>query len=461
MKKRIFLSMALVASLMSGCYENYQDETPGNNPIVPPTLEDVRDVDREETISLYGTNFPSIVITVNFADVQMTTAEDEIINKIYGKQFGELNNYFQKSSEYNFYLEPIAENDSNQNGLINITLPYNHIGSSGSVSDQQYKNLIVDIMEEALPYLDLNSLDKNNNNIIEQNELTTIIMIAGYEESYDARNVPNVWAHSYGITDATGTAYLEYGDYTIGSWYGLFGELHGNHSATIGIIAHELSHAILELPDLYNTDPSNPSLGIGPYGIMGSGAWGTTTINGVSEPGNTPMEYSAFSKLASGFVIPKTVIQGTDYKEYTLNSNNTNKYEMLKIEVTDKEYFLVENISNTGYNEGLNSQIVNHIGGIAIWHIDTQLYADLYDSNTVNNDPNHKAVDIEEASTLNLDKGVDPISTDLYYTGNKTIFNENTSTSNSRLYNGSISGFNLTNVSSLGKTMSVTLKNKI
>ena len=43
--------------------------------------------------------------------------------------------------------------------------------------------------------------------------------------------------------------------------YSRFGELQGDHDATIGIISHELGHALAGLPDLYSTNSANDGIG--------------------------------------------------------------------------------------------------------------------------------------------------------------------------------------------------------
>src|SRR3972149_3194223 len=73
--------------------------------------------------------------------------------------------------------------------------------------------------------------------------------------------------------------------------YAQFGERHGNHLATIGIMAHELGHLMFSLPDLYDTDGS--SEGIGAFDLMGSGSWGAASE---TNNGSYPTQLSAWSK---------------------------------------------------------------------------------------------------------------------------------------------------------------------
>lgn len=459
--KKISLGLLTAALLFTGCYENYEtDSTTSNGGTTPPpATEEFQDLDRSPSTALYGSAIPTVIIGVNFADQTLSSDGDYWVNKIFGKNFGELNDYFQKSSEYSLYLTPVDDTSGASDSYIEVTLPYNHIGQTGDISDQAYRDFIIDVMDEALPSLDIETLDTNHNNILEQNELTTIVIVAGYEQSYEDVSRPTVWSHSYGITNSAGTSYLTYGSYTIGSWYALFGEIHKDHLAPIGIMAHELSHAILDLPDLYNTDTSNNSLGIGPYGLMGYGMWGTALINDDYSPGNCPSEYSAFSKYIKGMVTPTEIDDGSAFQNYSLNGSNTNQYNMLKVNVGSNQFFLLENRSATGYDEGMKATIDGHMGGVAIWHIDKTVYDDNFNSNTVNDVPSHKAVDFEEATTNNMDNGISPLNTDLYFFGNKTIFNKDTSTSNSRLYDGLPSGLSVKDISDIDISMTLSVEN--
>ncbi|MCV5901673.1 immune inhibitor A, partial [Escherichia coli] len=79
--------------------------------------------------------------------------------------------------------------------------------------------------------------------------------------------------------------------------YCVFADYQVDHQATLGVIVHELGHLMLGLPDLYarNSDAS-----IGSWGVMGAGSWAKKP--GDSYSGDTPVNMSAWSKHAAGFV---------------------------------------------------------------------------------------------------------------------------------------------------------------
>jgi M6 family metalloprotease-like protein len=303
-----------------------------------------------------------------------------------------------------------------------------------------------DAFKKASNYIvNIEQYDKNNDSLIDRSELSIIFIVAGDEQSTGTEQ-KSVWAHS---TEIRYTPYERFilNTKTIAARYGLFGEYHNNHRnpATIGIIVHEMSHAIFAAPDLYDT--KNGGLGIGVYGLMALGMWNSTS--GVA--GNSPKELSAYFKYKNNWADVKVINKSG---EVTVNSSDTNKEEIIKIPVTDKEYFLIENISNAGYDKGMGYYVGGHKGGLAIWHIDENIIDANITQNQVNTNVSHKGIDIEEASTDNMDNKKLPTKEDLYFQGNNTSFGNNTSPNNNVLYNGVVSGFEITNISDVSNTMS-------
>ena len=255
---------------------------------------------------------------------------------------------------------------------------------------------------KANSYIDFKSYDKNNDGSISSNELQ-ILFIASGNEGAVSMSAPNAWAHQSSFSSGVsvdGVFVMKSGSGN----YSIFGERHSsNKTATIGIIVHELSHAIFNLPDLYDIDKS--SAGIGYFGLMGFGVWGKK--NSTSQPGSSPTHMCAWSKIESGFISPKII--SSNNKNIEINGTSTSKYGILKIQTNNpKEYFLLENRSSGGYDDGLS--VLRGLfggpyqGGLAIWHIDeNQRRSD----NGDNNDENHKLVDLEEASNAGMDNNSD------------------------------------------------------
>ncbi len=179
----------------------------------------------------------------------------------------------------------------------------------------------------------------------------------------------------------------------------------------------------LGVPDLFNTETGASA--IGPYGLM-------DPLGIFSYGGLFPPLPSAWTRVALGWVEPENITKSGTY--------DLAVGEVAKIEISEAEYFLLENRVRDPHNSGLTMQIWNegstrtqmipevrddfspfniegfqggvvtqvnsydfalpgrdsdqnqYNGGILIWHIDERQFA-----RTGNNDPTRLAVDIEEA----------------------------------------------------------------
>ena len=284
-----------------------------------------------------------------------------------------------------------------------------------------------------------------------------MFIVAGGESA--AGGVPGIWAHaSCLVTNKT------FDGYKIGECgyqgYSTFGERQWNHDATIGIIAHELGHAIFCFPDLYDT--SSTGAGIGSFGLMSGGSWGRKQGENA---GASPVHLMAWNKYKSGgswcynrygntanyngviFETPDNI--SSDNSSVTLyHTTHTNfNTKIINISGKTKEYFMLENIGHDGYQAGLDYMIGgnSNTSGIAIWHID--------ENQSGNSDYTHKLVDLEEATDAGLDLGShNGKQTSLFFSGNKTEFSNSTNP-NSKTYSGTSSGITINNISAAGDSM--------
>ena len=129
------------------------------------------------------------------------------------------------------------------------------------------------------------------------------------------------------------------------------------------------------------------------------------------------------------------------------------------------EYFLFENRSAGGYDEGLNYLIYENSssefvgtdfsGGLAVWHVKDILSNCLDNNNCMALDP--PLVDLEEANNADLDdSSSNGRTTHLFYRGNSITF-DNSTTPNSNLYDDSSSDISLANISVAGDNMTLTI----
>jgi len=385
---------------------------------------------------------PLLVVRIEFNDYQFNSSASVWASKIFGTDKGQLNHYYNEISYSKFQFEAVTETGGTTNdGIITVKLNKDHPGNDEFGDDE-----LVSALSLADEYIDFSNYDKNKNDILTVDEFQVVFLVAGGESSYNTN--PGIWAHSSCIVtdetfDSVKVANCD-GDGEREGKYSRFGEKHDTHDATIGIIAHELGHSIFDLPDLYDID--NDSEGIGIFGLMSGGSWNKTASD--NDFGETPAHMTGWSKVFSGFVKAEEINENRD--NLTLSGAATKDYKLYKIKTSlNNEYFLIENRSAEGYDQGLDELegVSNYTGGLLILHVD--------ENKKDNKDQNHKWVDVEEANNAGLDdKSHQGHINNLYFNGNKTEFTPQT-TPNSNTYDGESSGISITNISDSGSTMSV------
>jgi M6 family metalloprotease-like protein len=210
-------------------------------------------------------------------------------------------------------------------------------------------------------------------------------------------NSSNVWAHRFVVrawnggspyvTQTPWTAhpgqFLKVDSYTMQSAVGGNTACDAGSIMPIGTVAHETGHAF-GLPDLYDTDLSNPSAtqGIGEWGLMGSGNY--------ARP-HSPARFEAWSLLEMGWVTVDTLTSGRDVRLRPVATADTVLY--FPVPGTD-EYYLLENrqpveSDSAQMNPAFGSR--QKAPGLLVWHID-QGQVDLHSfdmDNRVNSGPVH------------------------------------------------------------------------
>ncbi|MGQ9583277.1 MAG: M6 family metalloprotease domain-containing protein [Thermoplasmatota archaeon] len=190
----------------------------------------------------------------------------------------------------------------------------------------------------------------------------------------------------------------------------------------MGVFAHEFGHDI-GLPDLYDTDYSSDG-GVGAWDLMASGSWN----NG----GATPAMLSAWCRVQLGWVSPTVVNSDSQGLEAGRAEDNALAFKVW-VNFSNKEYFLVENRQQTGFDASLPGS------GLLIWHVN--------DSASNNNRDAYRLVDLEEADNNNkASESTDP------WRSNATGFTPTSSPSSSD-YSGKNTGIRIYNISASGSTM--------
>ena len=388
-----------------------------------PVIETTESVAVRATGAVVGA-LEVVVILVEFQDVIHNSDHDD--SYFHNLLFSESN----PRSLHSYYREA-SYGQVSISGVITgwYQSGYNlaHYGADGHKTDWFY-GPVFELAREAVKLADdagfnFSMYDKDLNGYVDH----IIIIHAGSgQETGGGAYGPNaIWSHHWSILQP------EQVDGIYASDYSMIAE-----SSPMGTIAHEFGHD-LGLPDMYDNDGSSEGIGI--WGVMGCGAW--------QMGGDVPSQPCAWSKIFLGWAEPKVVSKN----EVGLNLNcveSGNLDTIMKIPLTNTEYFLLENRCKTGFDQYLPG------GGLLIWHIDDSV-GDA-NSHDVNSDEEHKRVDLEEADGRDdLDTRVNHgDDTDPYYTGNASEFTSSTAPS-SDFYSGDSSGVSVVNISDQGEIMTL------
>ncbi len=248
----------------------------------------------------------------------------------------------------------------------------------------------------------------------------------------------------------------------------------------LGVFCHQFGHQI-GLPTLFDNDSSNgASAGIGSFGLMGTGVWNAN--------GFVPPLPCAWSRYYLGWEDDNIVELNSSFENMPLTfptADDDETPKLYKINISNKEYFLLENrqqnpdgsmlgsdpsftftllpegqqdvyppghpnagqpkfnfMENTYkdcewdfYLPGLggpDSPVIDG-SGMLIWHIDENIIDANFDpdfeNNSINADASHKGIDMEEADGVqHLDTAYQLYSWgsayDAYREGNNTYFGE-------------------------------------
>ena len=398
---------------------------------------------------------PVLVLLASFSDRSGTYTAAQFASQVFGST-GSVKDFYDKSSYSNLNLYPVTETHGTANdGVVGwLSLPYAH-PNTGSTFTTANQWIVYDALTQANSFVNFAFYDTNVDGYISSSELHVLVVVAGYEASYSLTpNTPNVWAHHWDL-NGVGFPYLDgvyLGDWYHNGGYSQIGEIHQNHIATIGVMAHELGHD-LSWPDLYDTDYT--SHGTGDWSIMSTGVWNATGTNPI---GSSPAMPDAWLKWYQGWLTP-TVISGTQ-TGVIIPQSETNASAFLLAPNPggvdwewyqysgSGEYFLVENRQLTSYDAGLPGC------GLHILHIDENV--GIY---TPNDNESHPLVKFMEADGLNeIKNGTDPGDTGDPFPGstnNRTF--DYWSTPNSRLYSGADSLASVKNITNCSAFMTADL----
>lgn len=236
-----------------------------------------------------------------------------------------------------------------------------------------------------------------------------------------------LWPHSSGLADAfVASATKKISDYQITDM--------GNQ-LTLRTFCHENGHMVCDFPDLY--DYGYESYGGGNYCLM---AYGASEVN--------PVQVCGFLKREAGWGARETVITPGMKYQVAATTNDLLTYPKAG---TATEYFVVENREQAGRDAALP------VAGLTIWHVD--------ETGSNNNEQmtaaSHYECALEQADgKFDLEHKVNPgDANDLFGAPNHTAFGSATMP-NSKWWDGTDSGLEITDISAPGMTMTFQTKGK-
>lgn len=200
---------------------------------------------------------------------------------------------------------------------------------------------------------------------------------------------------------------------------------------TLGTFCHENGHMVCSFPDLY--DFQRNSHGVGAFCLM---------CNGLDVDPRNPTQINPYLKLQAGWADSVTNITAG------LNASvraGVNDFYILRKNQT--EYFIIENRQQTGRDQALRAS------GLAIWHIDEKGNND----HQAMTPTSHYECSIEQADGKFHFERLEPNqpygdANDLFHGGGNTRFGDATNP-DSRWWDGTSSGLNITNISNNGTIM--------
>ncbi len=315
-----------------------------------------------------------LLIMLEYQNQEFNYGPGSFNSLIFGSGSGSVKSYFLENSYDTFTVAPAEETDTSaggtaNDGIIKVAIARDHPNTK--YLNNTDKHEAIDLASASIDFSDFDT-DKDKN--LSDEELSIVFIVAGYENAYggDGAKEPRVWGHksSLGRKTADGVQLAR---------YAMFGEQHVyasenvNRQASIGIIAHELGHLMLGLPDIYDTNSDNNGTtggdaGVGDWGLMASGTW--NKLAGQAS-GTKPGLMLGWSKINSNRPMATYEIldKATDNSVLQLDGADAESdYLLIKPEYDNygftTEYFLLENRQQEGFDEALPAEglIITHNG---------------------------------------------------------------------------------------------------
>jgi len=383
---------------------------------------------------------PTLIVVLNWNDYYERDATDWY-NKFFNPYENSVNQWLDETMLSALTLVPIKESYGiNDDGVIMVDMHKNHPGGDDATTFRDVDLFNAITSDEVVNNVDFAALDKNNDGILNREELQVIFIVAGGELAYGDPIDHSIWAHSWGYPSDLAPSVddvkiLQYGfdQQTLGL-YSCFGANHSTHQATIGIMVHELGHSLFDLDDYYDDGGGS---GLGWYDVMSGGGWAKKV--GDIYPGETPTQYSAFNRIDTGFDM--NVTEAVDTKNFTITCSSK---DIIKLPTSkDNEYFLLEcrDTSKKASDIALNYMDYDFTEDrlfAILYHVDTNKYDNFEDG--YQTEYHHYKVAVVEKDTSVLMTSSEHINADfndVYLLGDIIPSNRLT------LYDGTVTNYSI------------------
>ena len=311
---------------------------------------------------LLGTsgNMKILTILIQFQDVKFTVGNKANFSNLMNQTGYSYNG--NSGSVKDFYSE-------NSYGQLSLTTtivgPYtakhnqSYYGENKqNIKDRRVEKLVYQAVYEAAKHINMAQFDNDGDGYVD----CVHIVFAGHGEEESNKYKNSIWSH-YGRI----TAMLRNSKWIKN--YIITPELLGTKVSPIGVICHELGHA-LGVPDFYdiNNVTSGDFLGTGLWDVMGSGNWNSN--------GKRPAHHNPYTKTQIFGWANTTELSGTN-RLYTLPPSHSNRNAFYTIQTsTAGEYYILENRQQQKFDTALPGH------GLVVWHIHAGIMDDRYAINT-------------------------------------------------------------------------------
>ena len=311
-------------------------------------------------------------------------------------------------------------------GPVKLTEKMAYYGADNfSTKDPNVYNLIIDACKLADSQYGVNFADYDNNK--DGKADLVYVVYAGYAQSNGA-STNTIWPQSWALSKIGVELNL---DNTAIDSYACSSELDGTSGSQIsgiGLFCHEFSHT-LGLPDIYATNETSSKLTMGTWDVMDYGCYN----NGM----RTPAGFSSYEKSVVGWLTPEELTESAKGVELPV-LGEANKAYKLTSSKNPNEYYLLENRNKSNrWDKYLEGE------GMLVIHVNYN--EDVWNSNTVNNDPDNLGVHIIPA---NNDFSSESQGSSVVFPGTNQvkIFSDSTEPS-ATFSDGTLLGRPLTNIS--------------